>query len=56
MAQAPKKKPQSMLDKMKSWVSPKSVAGKLSGRDAQIQKALKDAGAKAGSRSKTRNV
>jgi len=56
MAQALKKKPQNMLDKMRAWVSPKSAAGKLGNRDAQTQKALKDAGAKAGSRSKTRNV
>lgn len=55
MAQAPKKG-NTMLDKMKSWVSSGSAAGKLRDGDKKTAKAIRDQTAKAGTKSKTRNA
>ena len=44
---AEKKKSPNMLDKMKSFVSAGSTAGKLRDADKRTAKALRDAGAKA---------
>ena len=60
MAQAPKKG-NTMLDKMKAFVSSGSTAGKLRDADKRTSKALRDAGAKADTTSakpkaKTRNA
>ena len=55
MAQAPKKS-NTMLDKMKAFVSSGSTAGKLRDAEKKTAKAIRDQSAKAGTKSKARNA